>query len=239
MRGLIIIPSYNEAGSIGSLLEELRPHLGTNRHALVVDDGSSDETSSIAKSHGYAVCTLPCNLGYTGALKTGLQFALDENYDWMAFIDADGQHRPEDLDAMIRSFEEQPVDLMVGSRWTENSPDQSSSTGRRLGMSFFSWLSDRLTGQRFTDTTNGLKLMTPSVAKELLSRNFGDFHAEVLIYLHDRGYRITEHPIVVRARETGSSMYGFQDLIFYPMKNLILIGIFRLNSWTLSKVNPR
>ena len=134
MLGLIIIPAHNESESIGALLDELRPYLGPNRHALVVDDGSTDDTSAIAKAHGYAVCTLPCNLGYTGALRTGLGFALKENYDWMAFIDSDGQHRPEDLDAMIKSFEQEPVDLMVGSRWTDNQPDSSSIAGRRLGM---------------------------------------------------------------------------------------------------------
>jgi hypothetical protein len=154
----------------------------------------------------------------------------------MAFIDADGQHRPEDLNAMIERFKKEPLDLLVGSRWMKVNTEQGSSRGRRLGMEFFSWLAQQLTGHPFTDTTNGLKVLSPSVAKELTSRNFGDFHAETLIYLHDRGHQIEEHPIIVRNRETGSSMYSLKDMVFYPVKNLILIAIFKLNSWTLARL---
>lgn len=236
MSGLVIIPAHNEEGAIGDFLDELMPECHELCDILVVNDGSRDNTSNIVKAKHISCCDLPCNLGYTGALKTGLRLGLERKYDWMAFIDSDGQHRPCDLMSMIQRFEEEDLDLLVGSRWLNHGPDQSSSAGRRAGMEFFSWLSEKMTGRRFTDTTNGLKILRPKVAQELCTRNFGDFHAETLIYLHDRGYRIAEHPIVVRARETGTSMYSFKDLVFYPLKNLILIGIFKLNSWTLAKV---
>ena len=239
MSGLIIIPAYNEEGAIGHFLEELMADLPPDARILVVDDGSKDNTYEVVKAHGIPCCRLPCNLGYTGALKTGLLYGLELGVAWMAFIDGDGQHRPCDLKSMVHRFKSGHLDLLVGSRWLEHRPDQSSAKGRRLGMEFFSWLTLKLTGHRFTDTTNGLKLMNPKVAKELVARNFGDFHAETLIYLHDRGYRIAEHPIVVRARETGSSMYSFKDVVFYPLKNLILIGIFKLNSWTLAQVERK
>ena len=237
MKGLIIIPAYNEEGSIASLLEELRGSLKPEQSVLVVDDGSQDQTSRIVGEAGFACCSLPANLGYAGALKTGLAFGLAEGFDWMAFMDADGQHRPEDLQSMAERFSAGDLDLLLASRWIGSAQHENhSSSGRKFGMEFFSWLSQRLTGRRFTDTTNGMKLMAPRVAKELLEHNFGDLHAEVLIYLHDRGYRIDEHPAVVREREAGTSMYGFKDVIIYPLKNLILIAVYKLNSWTLARV---
>jgi glycosyltransferase involved in cell wall biosynthesis len=240
MSGLIIIPAYNEEGAIGEFLRELLAEGPQQVHIVVVDDGSKDRTAAVVKAMGVACCRLPCNLGYTGALKTGLLYGLELGVDWFAFIDSDGQHRPCDLKNMVERYTSMgDCDLMVGSRWLDHKPDQSAAQGRRLGMEFFSWLTEKLTGHRFTDTTNGLKLMNAKVAKELVTRNFGDFHAETLIYLHDRGYRIAEHPIVVRARETGSSMYSFKDVVFYPLKNLILIAIFKLNSWTLAQVERK
>ena len=236
MSGLIIIPAHNEEGAIGAFLDELMATIPAHHSILVINDGSSDNTASIVRNKNVSCCELPCNLGYTGALKTGLQVGLKSGATWMAFIDSDGQHRPCDLRAMIDRFENEDVDMIIGSRWMEHGPDESSSAGRRAGMEFFSWVTEKLTGRRFTDTTNGLKILNPSVAKELCSRNFGDFHAETLIFLHDRGYQIAEHQIVVRSRETGVSMYSFKDLIFYPLKNLILIAIFKLNSWTLAQV---
>jgi glycosyltransferase involved in cell wall biosynthesis len=236
MPGLIIIPAHNEEGAIEAFLNELIATIPDQHSILVINDGSSDNTSRIVREKKVSCCDLPCNLGYTGALKTGLQVGLKKDATWMAFIDSDGQHRPCDLNAMIERFESEPVDMIIGSRWMEHGPDTSSSAGRRAGMEFFSWVTEKLTGRRFTDTTNGLKILSPAIAKELCSRNFGDFHAETLIYLHDRGHQISEHQIVVRARETGISMYSFRDLIFYPLKNLILIAIFKLNSWTLAQV---
>lgn len=236
MPGLIIIPAHNEEAAIGAFLDELKTELFIDADIVVVDDGSSDNTAKIAKQKGLLCCTLACNLGYTGALKTGLEIGLKNDYQWMAFIDADGQHRPKDLQAMTRFFTKAKVDLLVGSRWLEKNSSQKTAQGRRLGMEFFAWLTQKLTGHPFTDTTNGLKVMSPDVAKELVDRNFGDFHAETLIYLHDRGYRIEEHPIIVRERETGNSMYSLKDIVFYPLKNLILIALFKLNSWTLAKL---
>lgn len=236
MQGLIIIPAYNEAGSIQRVLENVKHHIPHSVDVVVVNDCSKDETVEEVKKAGIPCLDLPCNLRYTGALKTGLQYGLKKEYDWFAFMDADGQHRPEDMRALIENFESNGADLMVGSRWLDPSPEQKSSSGRRAGMLFFSWLTEKLTGKVFTDTTNGMKILNRSIAAELCSHNFGDFHAETLIYLSDRGYKIEEHPITVEDRTTGESMYSFRDVLFYPAKNLILIAVFKLNSWALKKV---
>jgi len=239
LKGLIIIPAHNEASSVYNVLEKLKTFTPTNVDILVVNDCSSDNTAEEVKKANIDCLNLPCNLRYTGALKSGLSYGLKHDYEWFAFMDADGQHRPEDIQTIIEHFEKDSSDLIVGSRWLNNNPEQSSEGSRRLGMLFFSWLTQKLTGKVFTDTTNGMKILNRKIASELLEHNFGDFHAETLIYLHDRGYVINEHPIIVHDREAGTSMYTLQDALIYPMKNLILIFIFKLNSWTLKKVKTR
>lgn len=237
MKGLIIIPAYNEGPSIRPVLEQLNACLPDELDLVVVNDGSRDETYTEVINTGTKCLNLPCNLGYTGALKSGLRYGIEENYDLFGFMDADGQHRPEDMLALYHDFKNGDQDLIVGSRWLHQSTGQTSTTGRRIGMQFFSWLAQKLTDQKFSDTTSGMKMMNQNVAKEILHKKFGDLHAEVLIYLHDRGYRISETPIIVHERETGTSMYSFNDALLYPMKNLIFIAIFKLNSWTLKKVS--
>jgi glycosyltransferase involved in cell wall biosynthesis len=239
LKGLIIIPAYNEGESIFRVLEKLKNFIPENADVLVVNDSSKDNT--VAETHRANIdcLNLPCNLGYTGALKAGLSFGLKKDYEWFSFMDADGQHRPEDMQTLIENFEKGQSDLIVGSRWLKENPDQHSSNSRRMGMLFFSWLTEKMTGQKFTDTTNGMKILSPKVAEELVLHNFGDFHSETLIYLHDRGFRISEHPIIVHDRETGTSMYSFQDALIYPLKNIILISIFKLNSWTLKRVKTQ
>ena len=90
-------------------------------------------------------------------------------------MDADGQHRPEDMISIFEKFKTEEQDLIVGSRWLEHNPEQKSSASRRMGMLFFSWLTQKLTGQAFSDTINGMKMMNPAVAKELLTGKFGIF----------------------------------------------------------------
>jgi glycosyltransferase involved in cell wall biosynthesis len=237
MRGLVIIPAYNEAATIRAVLTDLRSALPPEADILVVNDFSSDDTVAGVRGAGVKLCSLPCNLGYPKALSTGLRYGLDRDYEWFAFMDADGQHRSEDMNALIHHFNSGASDMVIGSRWVKSGrPSGSIAPGRRWGMLFFAWLTQRLTGRNLTDTTSGMKIMNRAVAVELLAHNFGDFHSEVLIYLHDRGFHLEEHPITVRERIAGSSMYSLKDALVYPLKNLILIFIFKLNSWALKRI---
>lgn len=235
MPGLVIIPAYNEAETIQPVLKELVTTLPADVDILVIDDCSGDHTAGRAREMGVMVCSLPCNLGYAKALKTGLKYGLSQKYDWFSFMDADGQHRPEDMNKLIQFFSERSADLVIGSRWIDHQIPADS--GRRVGMIFFSWLTRKLTGERITDTTSGMKILNRQIAEALLSQNFGDFHSEIIIFLHDRGFKIEETGIIVHERTSGSSMYSFKDAIFYPVKNLILIAIYKLNSWALKKVS--
>src|SRR5512134_2688609 len=95
-RLLIVIPAYNEAGRVGAVVCDVRRTLpGTD--VLVIDDGSSDGTGPEAMAAGAIVVTMPVNSGYGAALQTGYKYAVRNDYDVVGQIDADGQHRAEDL----------------------------------------------------------------------------------------------------------------------------------------------
>jgi len=112
IRALVIVPAYNEAGNIeqalGKLLE-VQPHLDV----VVIDDGSSDATGTLAKQFPVALITHPCNLGYGAALQTGFRYAEREGYTHVVQFDADGQHLPEDISAILAGFQQNDVDVVI------------------------------------------------------------------------------------------------------------------------------
>jgi glycosyltransferase involved in cell wall biosynthesis len=93
-RAIIIMPAHNEAANLPLVFEDLRHH-APDLDVVVVDDASSDETPAIAAQLGAIVVTLPCNLGYGGAVQTGFKYAVENGYDYAVMMDADGQHDPE------------------------------------------------------------------------------------------------------------------------------------------------
>ena len=93
---LVIIPAFNEEGAVGKVVEEVHTHL-PQVGVLVVNDGSTDLTSEIAKSRGAVVLDLPFNLGIGGAMQAGYQYAYHKGYDIAIQVDGDGQHDPKEI----------------------------------------------------------------------------------------------------------------------------------------------
>src|SRR5262245_23338438 len=91
--GLIAIPAYNEEENLGGVLDRIRA-AGGSEDVLVIDDGSRDGTAKVAEAHGAAVERHVQNRGYARALETGIRVALERDYGYLVFIDADGQHDP-------------------------------------------------------------------------------------------------------------------------------------------------
>ena len=100
-RVLVIIPAFNEAKSIGSVLAEIA---GTNPSVdiLVIDDGSTDATSVEVRKLGVSVLRHPFNLGYGSAVQTGYMYAVECGYEYLVQIDADGQHNPKDIPKLLK-----------------------------------------------------------------------------------------------------------------------------------------
>lgn len=231
MRSLIVIPAYNEAGSITSVIREARS-LYPQLDMLVVDDGSNDSTSILAESLGVKVLRLPFNLGYGAAVQTGLIYAVEARYDACVLIDGDGQMDPKDISALLSQFADSHVDLALGSRFLGKT-DYHLPLTRRLGISLFSMMTSFITHQQITDPTSGFQVIGRRLMEFFVKDNYpADFpDADTIIRLYFAGFKIKEVPVTIRPRLQGKSMHGGASALYYIYKMLfsILIALTQRN----------
>jgi glycosyltransferase involved in cell wall biosynthesis len=219
-RVLVIVPAHNEEASLARTLDEVR-RATPSMDVLVVDDGSRDATSRIAREHGVAVVRHPINLGVGGALQTGFRWAVDHGYDVGVQLDADGQHDPAYLEALTDPVRQGACDVSIGSRYVSRSAYRAPAT-RRLGMLLFSGVVRMVLGQRIADTTSGFRAYgrrVMEVCQHEFPKDFPD--APLLIALSRRGFRLREVPVEMRERQAGKSFYTLGKSLYYPYKNLL------------------
>ena len=113
-RVLIIIPAWNEEAVLGPVLAEVRQVLGGRADVLVVSDGSTDRTASIAREAGVTVLDLPLNLGVGGAMRAGFVYAERYDYDYAIQLDADGQHNPREVPRLVAVARQEKADVVIG-----------------------------------------------------------------------------------------------------------------------------
>src|SRR3954466_14066832 len=137
-RHLAIIPAYNERGAIGAAVADVLEH-ARDFDVLVVGDGSTDDTSAIAREAGAKVLQPPFNLGIGGAVQAGYKYALERGYDVAVQVDGDGQHDPRHIPVLLSHLRENPeINMVTGSRFLARTGDgYRSSVSRRLGIRVF------------------------------------------------------------------------------------------------------
>lgn len=223
MKALVIIPAFNEAASIGQVIAGAREAL-PEADVLVVDDGSVDETASRAIASGARVTSLPFNLGYGVALQTGYKYALAKGYDFVLQMDADGQHEARDLPALLEVVRSNRADVAIGSRFLKNR-DYHAPLARRVGMSLFASIASLMTHTRVTDPTSGFQALNRRVVQFYASPAYPvDYpDADVLIMLHNSGFRFVEVPVTMYSDDRGKSMHGGIRPLYYVFKMLLSI----------------
>ncbi len=219
-RVLVIIPAHDEEESLPRTLDEVRA-AAPDVDVLVVDDGSRDGTARVARERGVPVVRHPVNLGVGGALQTGFRWAVERGYDVGVQLDADGQHDPAGLHALLAPVLDGGCDVSIGSRYVR-STGYRAPLARRLGMLLFSGLVSAALRRRITDTTSGYRAYARAVM-EVCQHDFpADFpDAPLLIALARRGFRLEEVPVVMRERQAGRSFYTLGKSLYYPYKNLL------------------
>lgn len=229
---LVFIPAYNEKESIGAVIADVQRVL-PEADVMVVDDGSTDGTAQAAREAGAAVAILPFNQGLGAALQTGYLEALRNDYEICAHLDADGQHRAEDLARLVAAARDGDCDLAVGSRYLEPTEVEGAykpSPLRSIGSSIFRRLLTWATRQQFTDTTSGLRAANRRVITRFAGTYAPDFaELESLQRAISLGLRVQEYPVVMLPRAAGKSKIGgFKSAHFTFKSTLVLIvGVLR------------
>jgi glycosyltransferase involved in cell wall biosynthesis len=214
-RLVIVIAAYNEADNIGAVLDEIPEQIADVAVTrLVIDDGSSDDTTAVAQRHGALVCTLAANRGHGVALRLGYRIAREGGARYIATLDGDGQWDPADLPAMVALLEADKADFVVGSRQLGRT--ENTDRFRNLGVRFFAALISLLTRTKLTDTSSGLRAMRAELTGAVRQTQPQYQTSELLIGALLAGYRVAEVPTTMRQRLSGTTKKG--DNLFYGLR---------------------
>lgn len=227
---LVIVPTYNEALNIASVVEELRAYLQQDADILVVDDCSVDGTQDVLKKLDVAFVALPFNLGYSGALQTGYKYALANNYDYIVQFDGDGQHIAKEIGTLVSAYKDCPADIIIGSRFV-SSGEHHHSFLKRFATSLFCRLIKKITRTTLHDPTSGFQLLNRKAFDRYSKiHNFPYYpDANIIIEMLLNGYEVQEVQVGMRKRVFGESMHdGLIRQAKYMIKVIYSIFIITL-----------
>jgi glycosyltransferase involved in cell wall biosynthesis len=200
----VVIPAYNEADGIVEVLEELPSEvLGLKVAPIVVVDGGTDDTATVARAAGFLTAVHPVNRGQGDALRTGFAIAAALDAEIVMTMDADGQHRPDQMSDLVAPILDDRADYVQGSRFLGEYDDAGGA--RDVGIRGFTALINRVGNTEITDCTNGYRAIR---AKSLATMRLHEarFSApEILIEASRQGLRMLEVPVHIRTRSHGES----------------------------------
>ena len=210
---MILIPAFNEAENLKVLLPRLPKRIGNvDSGILVIDDGSEDETYSVASSiNGVCIVKNLINRGGGAALRLGYDILQKTDARICVTMDADGQHRPEDLKSVVKPIIEDRYDCVIGSRILG---DREAANWLRItGVYIFSWIVSTLLGKRITDPSSGFRAFQMDKMRTIRLHEDQYHTSELIIEAVKKGLRIGEVPITILKRKYGKSKKG-KDLIY-------------------------
>ena len=246
MKLIVIIPAYNEELTIGSVIKSIPEVNGriSKTEILVVNDGSTDNTEKIALENGAIVVNHLSNKGVGMAFRTGIENALKRKADVIVNVDADGQFNPLDVPKLISHILDNKADFVTATRFKNGNLIGSMPFVKKMGNRMFTSLTSFLVGQKFTDTQCGFRAYSREAALRLNLYGKFTYTQEVFLDLANKGLRIMEVPLYVKAkREFGKSKvvksvpkYIFQALTiiirsirdYKPLAFFGVIGLFSL-----------
>jgi glycosyltransferase involved in cell wall biosynthesis len=233
---LIVVPAYNEAATIARVVSGIH---AVGFSCVVINDGSEDDTSSIAEQAGATVLTLPFNAGVGGALRCGFRYAVDNGFKAVIQCDADGQHQSHHFKDLIRVANETKADFVLGSRFLSSENTLDPNVVRRFAMWWLARVASRATGRRITDSTSGFRLirrpLLDELAEHLPEYYLGDTF-EALVVLGRAGYTVEEIGTAMAPRQSGvsSASSGRAIVLIGKALTTVLLGLhFRI------KQNPQ
>ena len=188
------IPAFNEEKNIAAIITKLADITDT---IIVCNDGSSDLTSDIAEKMGAFVINHEKNLGYGAAIRSIFLKAKELDGDILVTFDADGQHRIEDIEKVMKPIIDQEVDLVIGSRFLDES-EKEVPRYRKVGIKVITKITNASIKKQLTDSQSGFRAYSKKVLNELNPSELGmGISTEILIKASNKNFRITEVPIKI------------------------------------------
>lgn len=240
---LVVVPAWNEQACIAETLTAIRT-AAPEVDVVVVDDGSIDRTGEFVRNAGVRVLTLPFNLGVGAAMRTGFRYAETHGYDVVVQIDADGQHDPADLPALLGALNVDGASgcaVVVGAR--QRGPETSRQPwARRLAMRLLAASLSRSTGTQLSDVTCGYRAANRT-AIALFARHYpaeylGDT-VESLVIAHRCGLRIGQVPVGAHPRRGGRPSQHGVGASLYLARALLILLLARIRRWPALPPAPR
>lgn len=221
-RVLLIIPAYNESESLPSTIKEVRAYMEAEHlfsvDYIVINDGSTDATVEVCKTHNIEMIDLPFNLGIGGAVQTGYLFAHKQDFDIAVQYDGDGQHDIAYLETLIQPVLNDQCDVAVGSRFIGKGRFQSTFS-RRIGIRILSQILRVFTGLRCTDPTSGFRAANKQAIAFLAENYPVDYpEPESLAELKKCRFRIQDVAVEMRERKKGVSSISPLKSVYYMIK---------------------
>ena len=206
-----MIAALDEEGGLGTVLQEVpRRACGLGVDVLVVDDGSTDGTSAVARAGGAYVVRLERHCGHGVALRVAYRLARERGARFIVTLDGDGQWNPTELPGVLEPVVTGEADFVIGSRVL--GATEIDDRFRQAGVHVFGALVRLLTGSRVTDTSSGFRAMRVEVTETVRQQQVQYQTSELLIGALAQGYRVVERPIRQRKRMAGESKKGHDAL---------------------------
>jgi glycosyltransferase involved in cell wall biosynthesis len=203
---LVVIPAFNEAKTIGRVLSGLFEHGYTN--VVVVDDGSTDATSEVARAAGAVVLRHRINRGQGAALQTGDEYALQSGANIVVHFDADGQFNPADIAGALKLLEQKNVAVVLGSRFIDGR-SKLPWTKEHVLFPITRTLNRFFTGLTLTDGQNGFRVLSRTALEKLTITHDGMAHnSEIIKQIKELALTYVEYPVEVVYHRYGQGLGG-------------------------------
>lgn len=213
---LVIMPAWNESESIGNTIREVF-EFGPPCDVLVVDDGSRDNTAQVARAAGATVLQLPFNMGVGGAMRTGFKYAKSHGYSQVIQVDADGQHDPRDIKAVLDGL--QHADIAIGARFADKG-NYTVRGPRKWAMKVLAWTISRVAGTTLTDVTSGFRAANMKAIRQYVDHYPAEYLGDTidsLVVAIRSGCTVRQVAVSMRARQGGTPSHD-------PLKAAIYLG---------------
>lgn len=213
---LVIMPAWNEAEVIGTTVREVFEY-GPPSDVLVIDDGSRDNTATLAEEAGARVLRLPFNMGVGGAMRTGFKYAKVHGYTQVIQVDADGQHDPRDIKSVLDGLRD--ADIAIGARFADKGTYQVRGP-RKWAMSVLAWSLSRISGTRLTDVTSGFRAANEKAIRQYVDHYPAEYLGDTidsLVVAVRSGCKVRQVPVSMRERQGGKPSHD-------PVKAALYLG---------------